>query len=344
MQRAGFKNMFCIFVENIFCSNLSKIRNRELYFGEHGIESRGVKKTVYHFAIILNSTDIIYCSSTSFLPKFEIAQFTNLLIEQIDPNNQWTLHKILIRSLDEDRMSKLLIRQRYDRETKTKIQFCILSDMGTGSVYGYQLLDRFLDHFLKEYPVETITSNLDEEKREEIKALGNLLFSTMFGTTYEAMIKQISESESFPETNKVLYMGLATRDGVPILSKIFKEGAEILNAADENRMNYLKSVLSGQLATISMNAFIRANTELISIQIISNNPEYKYIFFDFASIGVNKSYVFEVISTGNPEYIINLKNEIADILDTYNVLHCPFVGQIKNYIPIGDVFEEYYAR
>ncbi len=303
-----------------------------------------MRNTVYHFAIILNSTDIIYCSSASFLPKFEIAQFTNLLIEQLDPDNQWTLHKILLRSIEENYMLKLLMRQRYDKATKTKIQFCILSEMGTGSVYGYQLLDRFLDHFLKEYPVETIASNLDEEKREEIKALGNLLFSTMFGSTYENMIKQISESEKFPETNKLLYMGLSTRDGVPILSKIFKEGAEILNATDENRLSYLKSVLSGQLATISMNAFIRANTEIISIQVITSSAEYKYIFFDFASIGVDKSYVFEVISTGNPAYIINLKNEIADVLDCYSVLHNPFVGQIKNYIPIADVFEEYYTR
>lgn len=330
--------------ETNFVQFCQKWKNASFIFRNAVLRIGGVEKTVYHFAIILNSQDIIYCSSASFLPKFEIAQFTNLLIEQLDSDNNWTLHKILLKSLEEEQTMKLLIRQKYDKTTKTKIQFCILSDLGTGSAYGYQLLDRFFDHFLKEYPAETIASNLDEEKREEIKALGNLLFSTMFGSSYENMIKQISQSECFPETNKILYMGLSTHDGVPILSKIFKEGAQILNAKDENRMSYLNTVLSGQLATISMNAFIRANTELISIQVITDDPDYKYIFFDFARLGVDKSYVFEVISTGNPDYIINLKNEIADILDSFNVLQNPFMGQIKNYIPLIDVFEEYYAR
>lgn len=298
---------------------------------------------VYHFAIILNSTNIIYCSSQALLAKFEIIEFTNLLIEQLDPESNWTLHKIILKPTDEENMLKILVRQQMDKTSNTKIQFCIISEMGIGSVYGYQLLDLFMEQFCKEYPLDTIASDLDDDKIEEIQSLGNLLFATVFGSTYKDMIKSFTESEVFSQNNKVLYMGLSTRDGVPIISKIFTEGNEILAATDEKRISYLNTVLSGQLATVLMNAFLRSAAEITSIQVQLNHKDFSHLFFDFGSLGSDNSYVFEIIAVGSPEYVIDLKNKIIEELNGNEALQAPFAGQIKNYIPLIQIFEKYYS-
>jgi hypothetical protein len=288
------------------------------------------------FAVIINN-EIKFCSRDSEYQKFEIAIFSNILINQIAEKRDWSLHKLIMHPANQYEKLNLLIHRQFIENTE--ILICLLGELKFGSAYGYQLLENFCQQISTEYSNSNL-NNISNHDAEGFKKICDLFYTTLSMT--ESMFDNSTQNENYNGNNQLIYIGLST-NGLPISSKLY-EDQSILQFENEDKKELITTVLSGQLATISINSIIRAQCFIDSIQIKIESKGNKFVFFNFSQIGENQQYTMETLSTGNPNEIEDFLQNLKKDIDERKLLNQSFSGKLKNYLPLNDFFQEIKIR
>jgi hypothetical protein len=289
----------------------------------------------YDFAIILNDK-IIYCSRESQYSKFELSIFSKILIRQLADSRPWMLHKLIIKPIFSEWPEKLLIRTYISEDKKTEMDICILSELKEGSAHAYTLIDKFYQNIQIQYPINTIEVKIKEDSTPFISLCGTMA-AMLFGETEGNALENKAEHESFIGDNQIIYIGISS-NGSPLSAKIFND-QQLLKFESPEKKELLTSLMSGQLATISINANMRANCFMDSIQVKLSPEDNQYVTFDFDNFGCELSYTLTSLSTGNPYDTKEYFQIILDRLSSVPIFDCQFSGALKVYNPVKEFFE-----
>jgi hypothetical protein len=123
------------------------------------------------------------------------------------------------------------------------------------------------------------------------------------------------------------------------VSKLY-DNQELLHFDDPQKKNVVTTILSGQLATISINAFIRAQVYMDSIQIKLNPDENRFLFFNFGTFGFHNIFTLETLTVGNPYDLGPYFDVILNRLAAVDIFEEPFSGALKIYAPVKDFFDQ----
>jgi hypothetical protein len=151
-------------------------------------------------------------------------------------------------------------------------------------------------------------------------------------------VDSVSEHEKFIGDNQIIYAGISS-DGLPIVSKLY-ENQELLHFDDPQKQSLVTTILSGQLATISINALIRAQVYMDSIQIKLNPDENRFLFFNFGTFGFHNNFTFVTLTVGNPYDLEPYFDVIRNRLNAVDIFDEPFSGALKLYAPIKEFFDQ----
>lgn len=288
----------------------------------------------YDLAVILNDK-IIFCSREIQYPKFELVIFANVLIKQLAENRAWALHKLIFKSMWADDLEKLLIRRFISEDHSQEVLICILGELKKGSANAYKMIDTFYNKIAEEFPIDKIQERVNTEM-DVFQTLCKTMFASMFGEVYEKLLEETGVHESFRGENQIIYIGIST-NGLPLASKLY-DNQTIFTFENERKKEMVISILSGQLATIAINAFIRANIFMDSIQIKISPTDDNFIFFNFENFGANNEFTMESLCTGDPEDIQKYFTIILDRLASVSIFKQPYTGSLKLYLPVADFF------
>ena len=281
------------------------------------------------FAVIINSK-IRYCSKEIQYAKFEIAIFADMLISQISQGQPWNLHKIHFKSEDGKDLI-LCIRRENSWDGENELITCLLIESKNDTAYEYQILEKFAKNISIEYPITDIHESLDDDF-EGFQTLCDLMAATLFGDANRGLIDGSARSDVYGGGNQLIYAGIAT-NGLPVISQLYEQQS-ILTFEDEGKKELTTTILSGQLATISINAFIRAQCHVESIQIKISPTENKYIFFTFHSFGRKGTFILETLNAGKPNSFLDFNEKILKELNANECFSDVFGGGLKKYAPI----------
>lgn len=288
------------------------------------------------FCVILND-QIFHCSNELLYPKFELVVFSNQLVKQIADGRSWRLHKLILQPKAALNQEKILIRRFLSSDGKTELLLCIMGNFENGATFGYEIIDNLFKALNKDYCLDNFPVFI-ESKADAIKSLCELLSANHLGSAYEDLINSQAKHEIFLGNPQPLYSGISV-NGLPILSMLY-DNQQILNVKDHDKRDLITTLLSGQLATISANAYIRADCFVDSIQIKISPFEDRFIFFNFAQFGFEHSYNFEFLTSGDPEAIGQIKQQILEKLKRYDVFSAPFGGGLKMYQQVRPELEQ----
>ena len=168
--------------------------------------------------------------------------------------------------------------------------------------------------------------------------LCELLSATHLGNAYEDLLNSQAKQESYIGSNRIIYSGIST-NGLPIIAQLH-DGNEIFQLDSDSKKMMITSVLSGQLATISMNAYVLAGIYLDSIEIKISPNENQFLFFHFEQFGYQNTYTLECISTGTPISVWNEFRSIIPQLVSQEAFQKSFEGNLKEYSSSTSIFKQ----
>jgi len=235
----------------------------------------------------------------------------------------------------QDDYEKLLVRKYTSEDHTQEVLICILGELKQGSANAYKLIDNFWNKIIEEFPLENLENNINQEM-EAFLTLCKTMFASMFGEAYAKLIEETTTHEKFLGDNQIIYIGIST-NGLPLASRLY-DNQTVFQFDSEHKKNLVISILSGQLATIAINAYIRANIFMDSIQIKISSTEDKYIFFNFDNFGCNNEFTMESLCTGDPEDIQNYFKIILERLASVPIFNECYNGSLKIYQPVLDFF------
>lgn len=292
------------------------------------------------FAIIVND-EISYVSDKQEEPIFEVVIFAHALLKKLSKKN-WNLHKIILNPIQESEPIKLLIHRKFDRADDLDVLYCMKGNFVNGSKLAYDMLHEFENCINEHYQGKELV---------DIAQNNNIVFTQVCEETsyileqnYGKKSKQnLDSQESFEGDPALLYAGLSCQ-GLPIVSKLFAinliDSDQTFSEDDFNkRLEFLETTISGQLATISMNSFIRAKAYVEEIQLVLDEQEQQYGFINFNRMGANDQYTLELFTMGVPsksnEFISRVKNTAEN---KFECLQKPFAGELKPYSALKEFF------
>lgn len=290
------------------------------------------------FGIIIND-QIVYSSVEEDEPVFEVVVFANVLIKMLS-KNLWKLHKIIVEPINSIEDEKILIHQVYNKDQNLDILYCVKGNFQEGSRIGYEVLRLFQERIEQAFPLSNIQSVLNEKKQ----VFKQLCEETSFfmEQTYG---KRIEEEEFLHEVfigePALLYAGLSCQ-GLPVVSKLFgisiiDMGTEICEEDLKCKIDYFQTTISGQLATIAINSYIRAKAYAKEIQILLDEMDKLFGFINFSQIGVNDLYTLELFTTGQPSKSNEFFNKVkSSAQTTFECLQKPFAGELKPYSKVKE--------
>ncbi|MHA1338892.1 MAG: hypothetical protein ACTSRZ_02810 [Promethearchaeota archaeon] len=290
------------------------------------------------FGLIVND-EIIYTSNEQDYPILEIVIFSNSLLKMLS-KNKWRLHKIIITPINSSENEKILVHQKYYCDNNLDVLFCVKGKFSEGSRIGYELLSNFEEQITQLYPVDKLESII-QEKKNAFRQFCDEISSELEDKYKQRIVEEKNMHENFIEESAILYTGISCQ-GLPIVSKLF--GINLIDTDLEydeeslkSKIEYFETTISGQLATIHINAFIRAQININEIQIILDPEEKLYAFINFAPVGLNNQYILELFTMGNPykskDFIEKVKNTINN---RFECLHKPFAGELKPYAKLKE--------
>jgi hypothetical protein len=287
------------------------------------------------FCVIYNDR-IFYCSKEELYNKFELVVFANQLSKQLADGRSWTLHKLVLQPALSLSKENILIRRYLSSAGNMELLICILGQFESGAQYGYQIIDGIFQEINKNFCIESITEQ-NIESNSDFQSLCELLSANHIGTAYEDFLNSYAAPENFVGKNQLVYSGISV-NGLPIISQIY-EKQSILQITDSDKKSLITTILSGQLATIAANAYIRAQCYVDSIQIKISPFENRFIFFNFLQFGHQMQYNYESLTTGNPNELMEVLTHITKKLNEIPVFAGPFQGILKQYNPIKSDLE-----
>lgn len=283
------------------------------------------------FAIIVND-NIIYVSRIEEEPRFEVIVFANTLSKLLGQQN-WKLHKLILNPISTHEKERLLIHQVYHRNLDLDVIYCVSGKFSNGSKVGYEILQKFQYRIEKVFKPEVFLDAIKDKKEIFQNFCEEIAF--YLEKNYNELIEQEeNRHEVFIGDPGIVYSGISTQ-GLPIVSKLFNPAMIIGNRGDREKLNkrilFFENTISGQLATISINSFIRAKSYVEEIQFLLDEEEQKFGFINFAQIGVNKIYTLEFFSVGQPSISSEFFKSVKNTSDNFECLQNPFAGELTPY-------------
>ncbi|MHA1728698.1 MAG: hypothetical protein ACTSWY_08185 [Promethearchaeota archaeon] len=306
------------------------------------------------FAIIVNE-EIIYVSQREEELKFEVVIFANAFLKLLNQKNgnRWKLHKIILQPIKSFHKEKILIHQIQNNDLDLEILYCVLGKFSDGSKIGFEILEAFKRNIEQIFPIKSFKSAVQFRLREFWRNCEEI--GTKIEEKYEQRIQNEKNlHETFSGESILIYSGISSQ-GLPIVSKLHNPDKIIGNHSkksknsnnkkeDDKEIDIFKTILSGQLTAISINSFIRAKAHVTEIQILMDETynnlgfkkviDNKYGFINFAQIGADQNYTFEMFMIGpSRDYFTNIRNAAVS---NFDCLQKPFDGKLYPYKKIEE--------
>jgi hypothetical protein len=285
------------------------------------------------FAIVLDE-EVLYVSNSNKYPSFEIVLFVEKLISSLNPKNYWRLTDIYFEGeLGKERM----IIKHSVTENNQNLFYCITGDFPSNSKEVSKLMDEFIEKVVANYETAEIIKKVSNNS--EFSKVIKLITGYLWDKYREPIEDEIIDLKCSDMENKIIYCGISAQ-GLPIISQLYDK--TLLNnfqreITDENVELYASSI-SAKIATIIMNAQIRAKTNIKEVH-----------FNDLGDHGCKKiilcspinGYSLDFIASGDLVKIKEIFKQLEENFSQEHVLRKEFVGDLKPFRHLKTQLDEF---
>ncbi|MHA1819705.1 MAG: hypothetical protein ACTSU2_06515 [Promethearchaeota archaeon] len=290
------------------------------------------------FAVIIDD-EVVYASNEEEYPYFEVVVFASTLLNLLG-QRKWRLHKLKLSPIKGFYKEKVLIYHVYYEDVGMDVLYCVSGSFSEGSKVGYEMLYKFRERIEKIYK-PNLFREMVKNKRIIFQQICEEI-SYYLEENYKERIQEEKDlHEAFTGEPNLIYCGVSSQ-GLPIVSHIYNLEMILKDyeALDENEINnkrlLLESTISGQLATISMNSYIRAKAYVDEIQIIVDKERDIFGFINFGQIGINGMFTLELFTIGQPAASYEFFKKVRNTAENFECLQKPFMGELKPYKELKD--------
>jgi len=285
------------------------------------------------FAIVLDE-EVLYVSNSNKYPSFEIVLFVEKLISSLNPKNFWRLTDIYFEG--EPGKERMIIKHTVT-ENNQNLFYCITGDFPSNSKEVSKLLDEFIEKVAANYETAEIIKKVSNNS--EFSKVIKLITGYLWDKYREPIEDEIIDLKCSDMENKIIYCGISAQ-GLPIISQLYDK--TLLNnfqreITDETVELYASSI-SAKLATIIMNAQIRAKTNIKEVH-----------FNDLGDHGCKKiilcspinEYSLDFIASGDFIKIKEIFKQLEEIISQEHILRNEFVGDLKPFRYLKTQLDEF---
>jgi len=285
------------------------------------------------FAIILDE-EVLYVSNSNKYPFFEIVLFVEKLISSLNPKNYWRLTDIYFEG--EPGKERMIIKHIVT-ENNQNLFYCITGDFPIYSKEVSKLMDEFIEKVAANYETAEIIKKVSSNS--EFSKVIKLITGYLWDKYREPIEDEIINLKCSDMENKIIYCGISAQ-GLPIISQLYDK--TLLNnfqreITDENVELYASSI-SAKIATIIMNAQIRAKTNIKEVH-----------FNDLGDHGCKKiilcspinGYSLDFIASGDLVKIKEIFKQLEEKFSQEHVLRKDFVGDLKPFRHLKTQLDEF---
>jgi len=245
------------------------------------------------FSIILED-EILYCSKKKKYNAFEVVLFVNKLLTSLNPKKTWRLNKICLKNQKTTR--ERIIVEHVITKDNNNLFFCSIGNFNVGSEEAVKILNEFGKQVNLQY--RNLTDLKYASKEASFEKIIKLITDYLRDKYTEPLEEEIIfEKNGNSAKNTILYTGISA-EGLPIISQLYDTNLlkNLQKEKTDENIELFSSDLSAKLATISMNAQIRAKTKIKEIHIsdVKNQENKKIIFF-----GNINGYSLDFVASGN---------------------------------------------
>ncbi len=285
------------------------------------------------FAIILEE-EVLYVSNSNKLPSFEIVLFVEKLISSLNPKNHWRLTDIYFEG---DPGKERMTIKHMVTENNQNLFYCITGDFPSHSKEVSKLMDEFIEKVVANYETAEIIKKVSNHS--EFSKIIKLITGYLWDKYRDPIEDEIIDLKCSDMENKIIYCGISAQ-GLPIISQLYDK--TLLNnfqreITDENVELYASSI-SAKLATIIMNAQIRAKTNIKEVH-----------FNDLEDHGCKKiilcspinEYSLDFIASGDFVKIKEFFKQLEEFVSQEHILRNEFVGDLKPFRYLKTQLDEF---
>ena len=285
------------------------------------------------FAIVLDE-EVLYVSNANKYPSFEIVLFVEKLISSLNPKNYWRLTDIYFEG--EPGKERMIIKHSVT-ENNQNLFYCITGDFPSNSKEVSKLMDEFIEKVVANYETAEIIKKVSSNS--EFSKVIKLITGYLWDKYREPIEDEIIDLKCSDMDNKIIYCGISAQ-GLPIISQLYDK--TLLNnfqreITDENVELYASSI-SAKLATIIMNAQIRAKTNIKEVH-----------FNDLGDHGCKKiilcspinDYSLDFIASGDFVKIKEIFKQLEETISQEPILKQEFVGNLKPFRRLKTQLDEF---
>jgi len=285
------------------------------------------------FAIVLDE-EVLYVSNSNKYPSFEIVLFVEKLISSLNPKNFWRLTDIYFEG--EPGKERMIIKHTVT-ENNQNLFYCITGDFPSNSKEVSKLLDEFIEKVAANYETAEIIKKVSNNS--EFSKVIKLITGYLWDKYREPIEDEIIDLKCSDMENKIIYCGISAQ-GLPIISQLYDK--TLLNnfqreITDETVELYASSI-SAKLATIIMNAQIRAKTNIKEVHFndLGDHDCKKIILCS----PINE-YSLDFIASGDFIKIKEIFKQLEEIISQEHILRNEFLGDLKPFRYLKTQLDEF---
>ena len=288
---------------------------------------------ITEYGIILED-NILYCSNESKYTAFEIVLFVEKLISSINPKKTWRLNSI---SLEGHRLEEeCMVIKHMITKNNENLFYCIIGYFLGQSSNAFNMLEEFFEKV--SYYYITVDILKEASKKPIFKEIIEIATDYLWDKYEELLEVELQQESDTSINNKILYCGISTK-GLPIISQLYDKTLLYYLDKEINDMNIelFISELSAKLATIVMNAIIRAKARIreIIIDDLEDKKSKKVIF-----VGDINDYSIDFFASGSYYRLKEVFKKLKKRISKERVLHEKFLGDLRPYIPLQKYLNE----
>jgi len=285
------------------------------------------------FAIILEE-EVLYVSNSNKYPSFEIVLFVEKLISSLNPKNHWRLTDIYFEG--DPGKERMTIKHMVTKNNQN-LFYCITGNFPSHSKEVSKLMDEFIEKVVANYETAEIIKKVSNHS--EFSKIIKLITGYLWDKYRDPIEDEIIDLKCSDMENKIIYCGISAQ-GLPIISQLYDK--TLLNnfqreITNENVELYASSI-SAKLATIIMNAQIRAKTNIKEVH-----------FNDLGDHGCKKiilcspinEYSLDFIASGDFIKIKEIFKQLEEKISQEHILRNEFVGDLKPFRYLKTQLDEF---
>jgi hypothetical protein len=203
--------------------------------------------------------------------------------------------------------------------------FCITGDFLSNSEKIKVMLEEYYDKVIINY--ETPEKIKDGSKKSEFSKIIKLITGYLWDKYRDPLEDENIELKCADIANKIIYCGISSQ-GLPIISELFDKNLlnNIKREINPENIELYSSNLSAKLATIAMNAQIRAQSNIKEIHFndLEENGCRKLILYSDID-----GYSLDFVASGDFVRIKEIFTELESKISREKALQTEFAGDLK---------------